>query len=154
MRRILVDCCLVGNETGRHPRKKSTYKYPHPMLPPRLRGQIPYTPGFLAFPRLIFRVECWFVGDEIGPQSCKKSNIKLGPLLCPMLLLFRDRHARRYLQEARESAAELGGALHDPSAVARCLAAAETLLSGNTAGHWAMPASLPSASTYQVCTEN
>lgn len=65
-------------------------------------------------------------------------------------LLPRDRHARRYLQEARVSAAELGGALHDPPAVARCLAAAETFLSGNASGHWAMPASLPSASTYQV----
>lgn len=48
------------------------------------------------------------------------------------------------------SAAELGDAMHDPPAVARCLAAAETLLSGNASGHWAMPASLPSASTYQV----
>ena len=48
------------------------------------------------------------------------------------------------------SAAELGGALHDPPAVARCLAAAEKLLSGNASGHWAMPVSLPSASTYQV----
>lgn len=48
------------------------------------------------------------------------------------------------------SAAEIGDAIHDPPAVARCLAAAETLLSGNASGHWAMPASLPSASTYQV----
>ena len=66
------------------------------------------------------------------------------------MLLPRDRHARSYLQGARVSAAELGGALHDPPAVARCLAAAEKLLSGNASGHWAMPVSLPSASTYQV----
>lgn len=44
----------------------------------------------------------------------------------------------------------LGGALHDPPAVARCLSAAEALLSGDTGGRWVMPDSLPSSSIYQV----
>ncbi|CAN0163461.1 unnamed protein product [Ectocarpus sp. 12 AP-2014] len=45
---------------------------------------------------------------------------------------------------------ELGGALHDPPAVARCLSAAEALLSGDTGGRWVMPDSLPSSSIYQA----
>lgn len=44
----------------------------------------------------------------------------------------------------------LGGALHDPPAVARCLSAAEALLSGNTGGRWVVPDSLPPSSIYKV----
>ncbi|CBJ25527.1 conserved unknown protein [Ectocarpus siliculosus] len=44
----------------------------------------------------------------------------------------------------------LGGALHDPPAVARCLSAAEALLSGDTGGRWVMPDSLRSSSIYKA----
>lgn len=41
--------------------------------------------------------------------------------------------------------------MHDSPAVARCLATAEALLSGDDAsGQWAMPDSLPPSSIYQV----
>lgn len=46
--------------------------------------------------------------------------------------------------------AALGGALHDPPAVARCLAAAEALLSGDAVGEWTVPNSLPSSLIYKV----
>ncbi|CAB1101529.1 unnamed protein product [Ectocarpus sp. CCAP 1310/34] len=56
----------------------------------------------------------------------------------------------RFINQARQAMAALGGALHDPPAVARCLSAAEALLSGDTGGRWVMPDSLPSSSIYQV----
>lgn len=60
------------------------------------------------------------------------------------------RLARGYIRQARQAMADLGGGLHDPPAVARCLAAAEALLSGDATGQWTMPGSLPSSSIYQV----
>ncbi|CAM9696471.1 unnamed protein product [Scytosiphon promiscuus] len=63
---------------------------------------------------------------------------------------FLSRLARRYLNQARQAMAELGGALHDPPAVARCLAAAEALMSGSATGQWTMPDSLPASCTYQA----
>lgn len=60
------------------------------------------------------------------------------------------RLARRYIHQARQAMTDLGGGLHDPPTVARCLAAAEALLSGDATGQWAMPGSLPSTSIYQV----
>eukprot|EP00752_Nemacystus_decipiens_P016486 g14737.t1 len=63
---------------------------------------------------------------------------------------FLSRLARRYIHQARQAIAALGGALHDPPAVARCLAAAEALLSGDAVGEWTIPNSLPSSLIYKA----
>lgn len=60
------------------------------------------------------------------------------------------RHPHRYVQQAKQAVAEQGGELHDPTAVMRCLATVEAILSGNATEEWAMPDSLPSTSVYQV----
>ncbi|CAM9798232.1 unnamed protein product, partial [Ectocarpus fasciculatus] len=60
------------------------------------------------------------------------------------------RLSRGYIHQARQAMAALGGALHDPPAVAGCLSAAEALLSGDTGGRWVMPDSLPSPSIYKA----
>lgn len=54
------------------------------------------------------------------------------------------------MKQARQVVAELGAACHDASAITRCLATAEALLSGDGSREWATPNSLPPASIYQV----
>lgn len=76
------------------------------------------------------------------------------PTLPPQPRPLHDRLARRYIHQARQAMAALGGALHDPPAVSRCLATAEALLSGDAAGEWTIPTSLPSSLIYKVRNAN
>lgn len=98
------------------------------------------------------------VSTRRGGGGCRESNAVVyidgacgdAPHLSTPPFPRADRLARRYIHQARQAQAALGGALHDPPAVARCLAAAEALLSGDAAGQWTVPNSLPSSLIYRV----